>query len=74
MIKVVGIINNRRTLILGLSRENTTRLHKNQPIAVDVQALLTPTDILDIQDIIVFAGETEESMATQLRKYGVVPS
>jgi hypothetical protein len=73
MIKVVGIINNRRTLILGLSRENTTRLHKDQPIAVDVQALLTPTDILDIQDIIVFAGETEESMATQLRKYGVVP-
>lgn len=73
MIKMVATVNNRRTLFLGLSRENTTRLHDDQPIAVDVQALLALLPVDDVQDVVIFAGETEESMADQLRQYGVIP-
>jgi hypothetical protein len=70
MLKVIATVNNRRTLFLGLSRENTRRLHKGQPIPVDAQAL-TQGALLDgpIQDVVLFAGETEDACAEELGQW-----
>jgi len=46
-------------LLLGLSRENTRRLHDNQPIRVRVDHL---DPRLPPLEIVLFAGETEEEM------------
>lgn len=75
MIKALGTINNRRTLILGLSRENTNRMHKDMPIVVDLQAFLQTADIAKdpIQDIVIFAGETEDAMKEQMIQTGLIP-
>lgn len=68
MIKVFVHVNNRATLILGLSRNNTEHLHKDHPIAVDLQALLATNTTKVPQDIWIIAGETEEEMYAQLRR------
>jgi hypothetical protein len=68
MLKVGATVNNRRTLFLGLDRTNTTRLHAGEPIAVDVQALAVGVGG-PFQDVVLFAGETLEDMATELDKY-----
>ena len=73
MIKLLTVLNNRRTLMLGLSRANTERLHDDQPIAVDLQALLLMaghgTAFPDVQDVVIFAGETEGEMKQTLEKH-----
>ena len=70
VLRVVATVNNRRTLFLGLSRENTRRLHQNEPIPVDAQAL-AQTSLLDgpIQDVVLFAGETEDACAEELGRW-----
>jgi hypothetical protein len=50
----------------------TTRLHKDMPIPVDVQALLATSDLNDVQDVVIFAGETEHEMGEQLQRFGLV--
>lgn len=70
MIKLYAEINNRRTLILGLSRMNSAKLHNGQPIAIDVQALTQATEgSRPPQDIIICAGDTEEAIYIELREH-----
>lgn len=69
MLKAMALVNNRRTLFLGLSRENTRRLHEGLPIAVDAQALAQMAQGEPVQDIVLFAGETEEACAAELAQY-----
>ena len=74
MLKVVAEVNNRRTLFVGLSRENTVRMHRGQPIAVDVQALLAQVkEVGDVQDIIIFAGESDRDVHATLAEYLPLP-
>lgn len=71
MIKVIAVLHNRRTLILGLDRVNTQRIHADQPIVLDLQALVQSIGHgLDgpVQDIIVIGGETLEDVYTQLHE------
>jgi hypothetical protein len=42
------------------------------PIPVDVQALLATSDLNDVQDVVIFAGETEHEMGEQLQRFGLV--
>ena len=58
MLKAVATVNNRRTLFLGLDRTNTERLHGDQPIVIDVQALLAGGPYTDVQDLVITAHET----------------
>jgi len=63
VLKLYAVINNRHTLMLGLSRENTKRLHDDKPIVVDLQALLQQaTEDGPIQDIVLYAGETDREI------------
>ena len=72
MIRAIGELNNRRTLFVGLDRRNTTRMHEDEPIVVDAQALLAAVgDERQIQDIIIFAEETPEEAHARLK--GIFP-
>ena len=52
-------------LLLGLSRENTQRLHNGQPIEVKV-AEVDPR--LPKLTLLIMAGETEQEMEAELRR------
>lgn len=73
MIKLVAEINNRRTLILGLSRMNSVNLHNGRPIIIDVQALIESIQATEgsrpPQDIVLCAGDTEEDIYAELRDH-----
>jgi hypothetical protein len=70
VIKMLAQLHGRRTLFLGLTRENTARLHGNEPIAVDVQALLAQVPESDaVQDVIIFAGEDLKQVHGQLKPF-----
>jgi len=61
MIKAKMSTEDGRTIVLlGLSRENTTRLHANKPIYVTGAEMDVPVDI------VIIAGETEEAIVTLL--------
>lgn len=65
MIKASAIkANGAAMVILGLSRENTTRLHDGQPILVNARNI--DPRLPDV-DIAIVAGETEEAIAADLR-------
>lgn len=72
MLKVLTTVNNRRTLFLGLDRENTNRLHGGKPIAVDVQALAATVDG-EVQDVVLFAGETLADVHAELSQFVPLP-
>lgn len=68
MIKAVATAADGRTAVyLGLSRQNTTRLHDNQPIIVRLRQL--HADLPDL-DIVLLAGDTEEDIVEDLRVLG----
>lgn len=69
MLKAIATLNNRRTLFLGLQRENTKRLHDDKPIVIDLQALLAGDD--PIQDIVIYAAETHRGLHDQLTSLGL---
>jgi ABC-type Fe3+-citrate transport system substrate-binding protein len=70
MIKAAATFGKKKVLILGLSRENTERLHNGEPIKVDLEALG-----LVGPDVILFAGETEEEMKAELEnQFGKLPT
>lgn len=68
MIKATGALKDGTPLlVIGLSRENTRRLHDDQPIAFradHVDPRLAPLEILLI------AGDTEDSIAERLKGIG----
>lgn len=69
MLKVVSLVNNRRTLFLGLSRENTMRLHDDQPIAIDLQAMTAGMD--PVQDVVIYAAENSRDLHDKLAAAGL---
>lgn len=71
MLRVVANINNRRTLFLGLDRNNTDNLHVDQPIVVDYQALMQTSGGQPVQDIVIFAEETLEQVHQNLLDAGL---
>lgn len=71
-IKAIARVNNRTTLFVGLSRANTTRLHEDQPIPIDLKAMLQLTPNVDeIEDLVIFAEEDEDAMLVRLRSIGL---
>lgn len=52
-----------KTLLLGLSRLNTDRLHLGQPVKVDLAPLGLDTDLT----IVLVAGETEAAVAADIQ-------
>lgn len=74
MLKIVAVVNNRRTLFLGLARTNTERLHDDQPIVVDSQAIggiEVDGFPCPIQDIVLLAGESLADVHAQLIAAGL---
>jgi hypothetical protein len=71
---VIKAVGRRRdgghTVILGLSRENTDRLHRNQPIPVRLREL--DPSLPDVT-VLLIAGETEDDLAEDLRALGARP-
>lgn len=65
MLKVVVDISNRRTLFLGLERNNTERIHKDEPIVIDLQALTAQMDG-PVQDLVIVAAETPREVHAML--------
>lgn len=53
----------RSVLICGLSHINLDRLKQGQPIKIDGAAIELPIDL------VIFAGETEQSMARELAEF-----
>lgn len=65
MIKAVGKNKNGDTVVfLGLSRENTRRLHDDKPIVVHLQEL---DPRLPAMDVVLLADETEEAMEAKFK-------
>lgn len=65
MIKFTATINDKRKLLgLGLTHTNLDRLRDNQSINIKGKSVG-----LDNLEILIFAGETEESIADQLAQY-----
>jgi hypothetical protein len=59
----------RKVLGLGLSRKNTERLLKGEPIHInreDLDFLVS----MHIDEVIIFAGETEDTMQEDFKKAG----
>lgn len=67
MIKARATIGSRDTMILGLTRENVTRLLDNQPIMFDGAELGWPA-----MRVVILAGETLADIEEDLRSIGVV--
>jgi hypothetical protein len=67
MIKVIAQINNRKTLILGIARDNVDLMMTDHPMIIDLQALQQEAKMWEpIQDIIIIADETLEALHAQL--------
>lgn len=71
MIKAVAGSKDRPVVFLGLTRDNTDRLHTNQPIAVSLRAL--HPDLPDLE-VVLMAGETEADITEDLRALGGPPT
>ena len=54
-------------LIFGLSAENLTRLQQDKPIKIDMTELGWSEGT-----VIIYAGDTEEKMAQQLKEWGMI--
>jgi hypothetical protein len=71
MLKAVVRVNNRVTLFLGITRDNTDRLHVDEPIAIDLQVLVQQSGGRPVQDIVLYAGETDRDVYDQLASRGL---
>jgi hypothetical protein len=67
-----ALADGRVLIVLGLSRENIRRLQDGQPIHVDPEVLLGVQPGERIGAIMLFAGETEASMAQMLTEGGLI--
>ena len=62
MIKLAGETEKGPLFILGLSHANLDRMRAGQPVKVDL------TELGYSGDVVIFTGETEESMAEEMRE------
>jgi hypothetical protein len=58
-----------RNLVIGLSRENISRLLAGKPIRFDLAELNLPAGT-----VVIFFGETEQAMLEDLEKHGLAPA
>ena len=58
----------KHVIVLGLSKENITRLTTGQPIRVTGESVGVP----EIAAILLFAGGTEQGMEAMLREHGLI--
>jgi hypothetical protein len=68
LIKFNGLFRGVPTLGLALSEENIQRLKKGEPIHIDVREMDFPYDL----QILLFAGETEESIVADFKANGII--
>jgi hypothetical protein len=68
MIKFRGEDNGKPLVGIGLSRKNCERLLAGDPIKFNLREVGLPLDI----EVLVFAGETEQSMYEQFKARGLV--
>jgi hypothetical protein len=73
VIRAVATVNNRCTMFVGLDRNNTTMLHEGHPIAIDVQAIMAQVPADQVQDLVIFAGETLKAAHEELGEYLPLP-
>ena len=67
MLKMVGTTPDGQVVVfLGLSRENLRRLQADRPIKVRLEEVG-----LGVGELVIFFGETEESMLADLQRAGV---
>lgn len=72
MLKIVTTINNRRTAIFAFERVNLERLLADQPVLIDMQALVQHADYDEpIQDIVIMAEETMQDVHRRLTNVGL---
>lgn len=72
MIKALGKNGDGRALVmLGLSGENMTRLMAGEPIAIDMQAEFTGTEVPALH-IVLVGGRDENTILTNLREQGLL--
>jgi hypothetical protein len=76
MIKFLAEREGRPMIGLGLSRDNCEKLLAGKPIFIDMKVMLMNVAVLpDLNEatILIFGGETEESMQIELLRAGPLP-
>lgn len=76
MIKFLGSRNGRPLLGIGLSRGNCRKLLEGKPIFIDLKVMLFQSGA-DMNDatVLIFGGETEQTMQDNLQKLvGTLPN
>ncbi len=72
MLKAYGVVGERRVLVLGLSVENRLRLGEDQPILIGAPELAAMgLPMAQPFSIVLAGGDTEESIAEDLRAHGL---
>ena len=64
--RISGTKSGHQTLLLGLSRTNTERLHDDKPIFISAAELVLLGFVSAGMDVLLIAGETEQDMARAL--------
>lgn len=70
MVKMLGTKEGRVFLGIGLSYGNLERLKAGRPIHFNAEEMNLPT--LVVSEVIIFAGETEDSMRDELQQAGAL--
>lgn len=68
MLKMVLGTEKGRLLILGFSRLNLEKLQQGMPVDID----LTVPGMEDIRHVVIYGGETEATMAEEIKKSGLM--
>lgn len=70
MVKMLGTKDGRTFLGIGLSYSNLERLKAGRPIHFNAEEMHLPA--IAVSDVIIFAGETEDSMRDELQQAGAL--
>ena len=62
--------NGRKILAMGLSHGNIGRLMEGKPIHFNIEQM--GLSALRVNEVVIFAGDTEESMKQELEDYGLL--
>jgi hypothetical protein len=70
VIKAIANADDKKVIVLGLSRENMRRLLEGQPIEID----WAEVGVDDQPNIVILGGETESDIIGVLAQYGALTS
>lgn len=71
MLKCVGTTGSGPMLLLGLTQENTERLHRGEPIRFNLADIGGPERLPSIS-VVIIAGKTNREILAELKKQGLV--